>query len=275
MQLLQLQLQAADADGGCQVLSPFIRLHGGNLGPAVRDDRVHIRRAYDAPVIIDGQGFAPLFGPGGDLGELLRALRRHHHAHRELRAHAGLYGARAGLLYIRPLYYNGAVFQQLIDGLVQHIAVAVGTVPVLHSLLAVVAIALRVRLGNEVQCARLPQFLQNGVGIADAGNLDVDPVRALLVDNGLRAVVLHTFLKLRNGIAHVGGAGSFISHHLVGDADAARQVKPQIDIRYAAVPFRVHTEDIHVDNAHQNQQDAKQYHYRLVLFHILSSLSYL
>ena len=38
VQLLQLQFQAADADGGSQALSPLVGLHGRDLGIAVRDN---------------------------------------------------------------------------------------------------------------------------------------------------------------------------------------------------------------------------------------------
>ena len=271
MQFLQLQLQAADADGGCQVLRPFIRLHGGNLGAAVGDDRVHPGSADDVSVIINRQGLILVKGPLCDFREFLRALVRHGQAHRELGAHVGLEAASAGFLHIRALHLDGTVLQQFIDGLVQHIPHAVGAVRVLYCLLAVVLIALVVRLGDEIQRTGPAQLLQDGIGIADAGNLDIDPVGALLIDNGLRAVVLHALLQLRYGIAHVRGAGVFVPHHLIGDADAAGQVKPQIDVRDAAVALRIHAEDVHIGDAYQSQQDTKQYYNRLVLFHVLLS----
>ena len=73
------------------------------------------------------------------------------------------------------------------------------------------------------------QLLQHRVGVGNTGDLNVDPVRSLLIYLRLGGIALHTLLQLVNGIIHVRAVGFLVTHHLIGDAHAARQIKPLLD----------------------------------------------
>ncbi len=109
MQLLQLQPQAADADGGRKALRSLEGLHGGNLCAAVRDDRFYIGSADDCAIIIDSQSLSLVKGPLGGLGELFLSLVGHGQIHRVHRSQLVVYGACTGILHIRALQHDGTV----------------------------------------------------------------------------------------------------------------------------------------------------------------------
>ncbi len=67
----------------------------------------------------------------------------------------------------------------------------------------VVVVSVRILLADEVQGSGAAQLLQDGIGIRDTGDLDVDAVGALPVDLCLRGVLLNTALQLVDRIIHV------------------------------------------------------------------------
>ena len=67
----------------------------------------------------------------------------------------------------------------------------------------VVVVSIRILLADKVQGSGTAQLLEDGIGIRDTGDLDIDSVRSLPVDLCLRGVLLNTALQLVDRVVHV------------------------------------------------------------------------
>ena len=58
--------------------------------------------------------------------------------------------------------------------------------------------------GNAVISGqKTPEVFQDRIGVRYTGNLDIDPVRTLLIYLRLRAVILYTLLQLVDRVLHI------------------------------------------------------------------------
>ena len=88
-------------------------------------------------------------------------------------------------LYLGTCQDNGTILLQFFYGFIQNI---------LRAVERVVLRTVRTFMGNKIQGTGFSQLFQNLVGICHSRDFHIDPVCALFVYLGFRAVLLHTFL---------------------------------------------------------------------------------
>ena len=228
MQLLELELQSADPDGGSELPGLLEGEASRDLRLSVREGCPHRGSADDLVVIIDSQALSLLVCLCGCFRKLLGSFLCHGQVNANLCVLHGISeGACLSVLHVRSVQLHAPVCENLVNPLQHHI----GNPPVrIHGCL-IIQVPLRIRLGNKIQRTGLAKLLQNRIGIGNSGDLDINPVIPLLIHNSLRAVALHTLLQLVDGIRHVIPVRLLVSHHLISDADASRKVKSQLDVR--------------------------------------------
>ena len=136
--------------------------------------------------------------------------------------HGILLASRPGALHFRSGENDGTVRLQFFNRL--HQLILGKDIPLVVDPVAqlVVVISLAVRLCYKIETAGLTQLLQNGIGVGNAGNLNIDPVASLLIHLRLCAVTVHTLLQLIDGVVHILRAGILVPHYLIGnDPDQA------------------------------------------------------
>ena len=198
-QLLELNLQTADADRGGQVLGILNRGLAGDDCLSVGNLCLHGGNADKGAVIVDSDGLAVCVGFLGCCRKLLLARIGEGQLHDNLLVvHGVRLVSRLGAGDICTFQYDVSALLQRGDRLAAGELILIG-----RTVQRVVVVSVRILLADEVQGSGAAQLLQDGIGIRDTGDLDVDAVGALPVDLCLRGVLLNTALQLVDRIIHV------------------------------------------------------------------------
>ena len=229
-QSLQFDLKSADTDIGGKALRLFDRTLAGDDRTAVCDRRLNSGNANKFAVVVDTDALAGRIGLGRRISKLLLAfVSKCKGNHDFLIVHIVGLIAGFGFRHVRALQNSVAVRDDLLEILGQDIAV----IAVLVSSEFIVLVSALICLSDKIQRAGLAQFLEDLVGLfdaGDAGDLDIDPVAALRVDLRLCAVLVNTLLKLVNGVRHILCRGVFVAYCLISDAGAACKVESKLDV---------------------------------------------
>ena len=205
---------------------------------------------------------------GCGIGKLLLALvRESKRNHNLLVVHVVALVAALRIRNIRTLQNNITVRNQSIQILVQLVAAA-------RIVILVIGIAVVIGLTDKIQGSGTSELLQNLVGIRNAGDLDVDPVASLTVNLRLCAVLLDSLLQLIARIIHILIRGRRISRRLIGNADTARQIQPQLNVRSGTGPPAVYAVNRQIQQAdHYGRQDDQSCKcFSLALLHTVNFL---
>ena len=236
MKLLQLKLQATDTDGRSQIFCLLITAHTGYGGLSIGENTANGGYAYKITVIINTKGFILGVCISGSLRKFLGTLCSHGQSHHIFHvAHFVLTALCDCFLHVRTFNFNGTVRKQFINGLIQRISALALTG------VGIIFISFRIRLRNKIQCTGPSQILKNCICILHAGNFNIDSICSLLVNNRFCTVIFHTLLKLGHRILHIGFIGSFLTHHLIGNADTAGQIQTQLNVRRTAASLGIDT----------------------------------
>ena len=207
--LLQLKGQGTDTDRRSKVLGLFGTRHTGDDRRTTGDRLIDTRCADDIVIVYDLNDISDIFGRRicKCLCTILGQLQLYDVF---TVAHVVLLLLCAGICHLVTGQYDCAVGQ------------------------------------TELQRTRLAKLFENRIGIADARDLDIDSVRALLVYLSLCTVALYTLLQLVDGIIHVLCRRLLISDSLIGNAHTTGKVQAQDNIPHSACTRLADTDDYRI-----------------------------
>ena len=258
----EFYIQTADADSRGQIFRLFIVGHTCDLSLSVCDRVIYLGNADQFTVIVNRDRLSICF----------RLLSRYSKGYGSVIVQIQFYHILVGpdrtvricpcrsIFHLASGQHNAAVSLQLFYGFIQFISRAVRVQRVIFCTVTAV-------LPDKVQRTRLPQFLQDLVCVLYSRYLDADTVVSLLVRLSFCTVLLHTPLHLIYSVFHI-FSRRCVAFCLIGNAYAALQVEPQINVFCGSHSFSVQPADSYKSQGSDHCRHKDQADYSSALLHV-------